>query len=59
MDYETYTRAINILQRAASHIRSERGNGNCQDAIARNQTLRTLADAQRKIVWDTFEEHNS
>lgn len=52
MTYEEYISAMRTLQHVKKHIKDERGTGNLVDAIARNRTLRTLADAEFSLIGE-------
>jgi hypothetical protein len=46
MTYETFTSAMQTLKDAKNHLRQQRGTGDCQTAIARNQAISLMSDAE-------------
>ncbi len=56
MTYETYTAAMRVLKDAKTHLRAQRGIGNCAAAIARNQAINLLNDAEYSLVGEYARE---
>lgn len=52
LTYEAYTSTMRILKDARNHLRAQRGTGDCAQAIARNQAISLLNDAEWRLIGE-------